>query len=408
MKTRVLVIDDDQGSLDLIERLLTQEDFLVRTLRDSTLAIDEIMEFQPHAVLLDIMMPKMDGFTLLGEIRGREEFDSIKTIVVTAKKFEFDYKRAFEEGADAYVSKPVSAAVLVEEIDRVLKDTMKITFWGTRGTIPKPGKDTLRFGGNTPCVSVEMTKDRIFIFDAGTGIINLGTYLVSLKKRLKMNLFITHPHWDHIHGFPYFKILFLQGNELAVYGSPHGGISTREIISGQMDSISFPITIKEFASRVYFNDITEGEYEIEDLPVKTISLNHPGVTLGYRLTNSSGKSVAYITDNELVPDDIEQRDLFQRKRLVEFLKGVDVLIHDASYFDDEYRSSKVRWGHSPITEVMKLAEEAQVKSLYLFHHEPDYSDDQVAEMERIGQEYCQNRNLDIKCFAAAEGDSISL
>ncbi|NQU03108.1 MAG: response regulator [Syntrophaceae bacterium] len=407
MKKRVLVIDDDRDSLALIERLLTKEGFLVRTLQDSSLAIDEIMDFQPHVVLLDIMMPKMDGFTLLGEIKGREELSSIKTIVVTAKKFEFDYKRSFEEGADAYIVKPISNSLLVEEIDRALKDTMKITFWGTRGTIPKPGKDTLRFGGNTPCVSVEMTKDRVFIFDAGTGIINLGSYLLSLKKRLKMNLFITHPHWDHIHGFPYFKILFLQGNELAVYGSPHGGITTREIISGQMDNISFPITIKEFASRIYFNDITEGEYEIEGLAVKTISLNHPGVTLGYRLTNSSGKSMAYITDNELVPDDIEQQDFFYRQRLVGFLKGVDVLIHDASYFDDEYKS-RVRWGHSPITEVLRLAEESEAKSLYLFHHEPDYDDDKVAEMERIGQEYFQKRDLNIQCFAAAEGESISL
>lgn len=407
MKTRILVIDDDQDSLDLIERMLSNEDCLIRTMRDSTRAIDEITEFEPHAVLLDIMMPKMDGFTLLGEIKRREEFNDIKTIVVTAKKFEFDYKRAFEEGADAYVIKPVSTSTLMSEIDRVLKDTMKITFWGTRGTIPKPGKDTLRFGGNTPCVSVEMTKDRFFIFDAGTGIINLGNYLLSLKKRLKMNLFITHPHWDHIHGFPYFKILFLQGNELAVYGSPHGGISTREIISGQMDNISFPITIKEFSSRIYFSDITEGEYEIEGLPLRTISLNHPGVTLGYRLTNLSGKSVAYITDNELVPEDIEPQDIFYRQRLVGFLKGVDVLIHDASYFDDEYRS-RVRWGHSPITEVLKLAEESEAKSLYLFHHEPDYDDDKVAEMERIGQEYFRERNLPIECFAAAEGHSIFL
>lgn len=407
MKKRVLVIDDDRDSLASIESLLTKEDFLVHTLQDSSLAIDEIMDFQPHVVLLDIMMPKMDGVTLLDEIKGREELSSLKTIIVTAKKFEFDYKRAFEKGADAYIIKPISNSLLLEEIDRVLKDTMKITFWGTRGTIPKPGKDTLRFGGNTPCVSVEMTKDRIFIFDAGTGIINLGNYLLSLKKRLKMNLFITHPHWDHIHGFPYFKILFLQGNELAVYGSSHGGITTREIISGQMDNISFPITIKEFASRIYFNDVTEGEYEIEGLAVKTISLNHPGVTLGYRLTNSNGKSIAYITDNELVPDDIEPQDVFYRQRLVGFLRGADVLIHDASYFDDEYRA-RVRWGHSPVTEVLRLAEESEVKSLYLFHHEPDHDDDKVAEMERIGQEYFQKRNLDIKCFSAVEGNSVLL
>ena len=117
--------------------------------------------------------------------------------------------------------------------------------------------------------------------------------------------------------------------------------------------------------------------------------------------------MAYITDNELVPDDIEQQDFFYRQRLVGFLKGVDVLIHDASYFDDEYKS-RVRWGHSPITEVLRLAEESEAKSLYLFHHEPDYDDDKVAEMERIGQEYFQKRDLNIQCFAAAEGESISL
>ena len=407
MGEKILIIDDDPALLELAGKYLEKAGFETHLLQDSSLALEKMESLKPHVVFIDLMMPKVDGFHLIKEIRERKEFAEIKIIVISAKSFEFDRDRAYEMGAQYFLRKPLEYKDLHEIVRRVIKDELKITFWGTRGTLAKPGVNTLKYGGNTSCVSLEFSKDRIFIFDAGTGITELGKYIISHNRRHKMNLFITHPHWDHINGFPFFMPVYRHGNELVIYGSSHGNISLREVIGGQMESIYFPITIKEFASRVYFKEIMEGEYDVEGISLKAIMLNHPGITLGYRATNSSGKSVAYITDNEIIPEDIEKNKNYLRNKLIAFLKGVDILIHDSSYFDDEYRK-RVGWGHPPISEVLKLAEDAEVKNLYLSHHDPDHYDDRVAEKEAFGRRYFEKKKLDIGCFSAIEGSSVVL
>ena len=407
MGEKILIIDDDPALLELAGKYLEKVGFETHLLQDSSLALDKMETLKPHVVFIDLMMPKVDGFHLIKEIRERKEFSETKIIVISAKSFEFDKDRAYEMGAQYFIKKPLEYKKLHEIVNRVIKDELKVTFWGTRGTLAKPGPDTLKYGGNTSCVSLEFTKDRLFIFDAGTGVTELGKYLISHNRRQKMNLFITHPHWDHINGFPFFMPVYQHGNEMVVYGSSHGNISLREVIGGQMESIYFPVTIKEFASRVYFKEIMEGEYDVEGISLKAIMLNHPGITLGYRATNSSGKSVAYITDNEIIPDDIEKNKNYLRNKLVAFLKGVDILIHDSSYFDDEYRK-RVGWGHPAISEVLRLAEAAEVKNLYLSHHDPDHDDAKVAEKEAFGRRYFEKRKLDIGCFSAIEGNSVVL
>ena len=407
MGEKILIIDDDPALLELAGKYLEKVGFETHLLQDSSLALDKMETLKPHVVFIDLMMPKVDGFHLIKEIRERKEFSETKIIVISAKSFEFDKDRAYEMGAQYFIKKPLEYKKLHEIVNRVIKDELKVTFWGTRGTLAKPGPDTLKYGGNTSCVSLEFTKDRLFIFDAGTGVTELGKYLISHNRRQKMNLFITHPHWDHINGFPFFMPVYQHGNEMVVYGSSHGNISLREVIGGQMESIYFPVTIKEFASRVYFKEIMEGEYDVEGISLKAIMLNHPGITLGYRATNSSGKSVAYITDNEIIPEDIEKNKNYLRNKLVAFLKGVDILIHDSSYFDDEYRK-RVGWGHPAISEVLRLAEAAEVKNLYLSHHDPDHDDAKVAEKEAFGRRYFEKRKLDIGCFSAIEGNSVVL
>ena len=404
-KKKILVIDDDKNMLEFSKAQLTKSGYETYTLNDSALAMEKINLYKPDVLIVDLLMPKVDGYALIENIRKCADLNDTKIIVVSAKAFKFDHNRVYEMGANAYLNKPFKYENLEAEIKSVLRNEIKITFWGTRGTIPKPGKSTLKFGGNTSCVSVELTKNRLFIFDAGTGIIELGEYLNSNNKRHKMNLLITHPHWDHIHGFPFFWPIYKQGNELAVYGTPHGNISLREVMSGQMESIYFPVTIREFASRVYFREISEGDYEIEGLSVKTMLLIHPGITLGYKIKDTDGKSMAYITDNEIDRRGEERHDTYTRHKLAKFLNKVDVLIHDSSYSDDEYKR-RVGWGHPPITEVLKLAADAEVKSLYLSHHDPSHNDDKVAEKEAYARRYFEERNLDIQCSAAIEGSSV--
>lgn len=402
-RKKVLLIDDDVDLLSIRRLRLQSEGYAVKTVDNSATAMDAIASFQPDLIILDLIMPVVSGETLLKQVRDDQCFRAIKIIVNTAKSFEFDQRHSLEWGADAYLAKPAEHDVLVNLIRKLLRDEVTVTFWGTRGSIARPGEDTLKFGGNTPCVSVELTDDRLFIFDAGTGIVNLGRTLVGAKKHYKFNLFVSHPHWDHIQGLPFFQPLYQQGNEMVIHGTSHGKLSLREVISGQMDSLYFPVTIKEYASRVYFKELEEGSYEVEKLPLGTINLNHPGRTLGYRLGNGNGKSMAYITDNEIFPEG----DQHNRRRLADFLSGVDVLVHDATYFDEEY-PAHAKWGHSALSEVLKLADEAQVKRLFLFHHDPSHDDAAVERKEAFGKRYFEKRHSGIQCSAAREGVSVTL
>ena len=249
-------------------------------------------------------------------------------------------------------------------------------FWGVRGTLPVSGPSSLRFGGETSCVTLEFAKGQFFIFDAGSGIKSLSNYLMAERRgRLEAKIFISHPHWDHINALPFFVPLYVQGNEFEILGASHGDITVRELISAQMDGIYFPITIKEFGAHVYFRNLKEESITIDNITVKTMLLNHPGYCLGYRV-EYKGRSICYITDNELYLESSEFYNPYYVKRLTKFISDADVLITDTTYTDEEYES-KVGWGHSCISKVINLAHDANVKKLYMFHHDPDQDDDAI-------------------------------
>ena len=403
MGSRILIVDDDEQLAKVVSTYLRMAGYEVNAVNDGSAAMGAIASFRPALVITDLMMPGLPGAELVAKIRADRGLDDLRIIVYSAKNFEYDYRASLEAGADAYLVKPVANQKMLDTIAGLLSSAMKLTFWGTRGSTPRPGRDTLRYGGNTSCVSVEMTRDRLFVFDAGTGIIDLGRSLATASKRRKVNLFISHPHWDHIQGLPYFQPLYQQGNEVVIHGTRQGRLTLREVIAGQMETVYFPVAVKEFASHVYYKELAEGDFEIDDVPMRAISLHHPGMTLGYQVKGPGGKTVAYLTDNELALNG----DAHGRKRLVAFAAGADVMIHDAQYLDDEY-PRYVGWGHSCLTEVLKLAAEAKVRRLYLYHHDPHQNDEAVAAKEAFGRKYFAERGLEIECLAAAEGHSISV
>jgi phosphoribosyl 1,2-cyclic phosphodiesterase len=401
-----VIVDDDADSANLLSALLHAAGYTVTYESSSVAALTHIRDKQPDCVISDIMMPEMDGFELCKRLKADEATRDIKIVVVSAKQYDYDQKRALELGADAFVQKPINRQTFLKQIKRVIEDKVEVSFWGVRGTMPVPGSTALRYGGNTPCVSIEFPRGQMFIFDAGTGIRQLSSYLLQRRQRLEAKIFISHPHWDHINSFPFFIPLYIQGNEFEVLGSPQNEKSIRELISAQMDGVFFPIMTREFGANVYFRDLNEGEYEIEGIKVTTMLLNHPGNCLGYRLEYGD-RTVCYVTDNELYPETEPFYNEYYVKQLIDFVKDADVLITDSTYMDEEYKT-KVHWGHPPLSQVVKLAHRANVKTLYLFHHDPEQTDDDIDEKLKTAKTMLADMDSDTQCVAPSEKTTVSI
>lgn len=300
--------------------------------------------------------------------------------------------------------KPIGSEV-PDGLDRAAgDDRMTVRFWGTRGGIARAGRDTAKFGGNTLCVTAELDRDHLFVFDAGTGMIKLGQF-VERRKCQRYNVFISNPYWDHVQGLPFFAPLQSQGNEVVVHGAGSGEFDLRQVVAAQRSNPYLPVVGRERGSPIDFRELEEGNYEIDQQQLSVIRLNHPGPALGYRLTSASGKTVAYVTGNEVFPHC--SGAAAGRERLLAFLQGVDILIHDATYFDNEYRS-RVGSGHSSVSAVLTLAAEARVKRLYLFHHDPSHDDEAIGKMEMIARYFFEQRRLPILCWAAREGAAVTI
>lgn len=370
------IVDDDPDILALLRSVLEKAGHTVVSSDSSQQALKEIPGVRPDCVITDLMMPVMDGFELCRELRRRPEIESMKIIVLSAKSYDFDRRRARELGADGYIVKPINPATLLASIDEFVSKHMVVTYWGVRGTLPVPGPSTLKRGGNTSCVSIEVGGEPLYIFDCGTGIKQLSDQIMaSGTQRFSAKIFISHTHWDHINTVPFFAPLYIRGNQVEIYGPYQGDLTIARAIAAQMEGVYFPVTIREFGAHVVFRDLREETLDFGTVKIETLLLKHPGSCLGYKVT-CHGRSACYITDNELYLPSDPRRDQRYLERLTDFVRGTDVLITDTTYRDHEY-PSKVDWGHSCVSEVADLAVRADVKRLHLFHHDPDQSDDDI-------------------------------
>lgn len=370
------IVDDDPDILALLRSVLEKAGHTVVSSNSSQQALNEIPGVSPDCVITDLMMPVMDGFELCRELRRRPEIESMKIIVLSAKSYDFDRRRARELGADGYIVKPINPATLLASIDEFVSKHMVITYWGVRGTLPVPGPSTLKRGGNTSCVSIEVGGEPLYIFDCGTGIKQLSDQIMaSGTQRFSAKIFISHTHWDHINTVPFFAPLYIRGNQVEIYGPYQGDLTIARAIAAQMEGVYFPVTIREFGAHLVFRDLREETLDFGTVKIETLLLKHPGSCLGYKVT-CHGRSACYITDNELYLPSDPRRDQRYLERLTDFVRGTDVLITDTTYRDHEY-PSKVDWGHSCVSEVADLAVRANVKRLHLFHHDPDQSDDDI-------------------------------
>ncbi len=398
---RFYLVDDDPVSIQLMTRILSKEKHTVFSDTSSKTALEEIPSLKPDCILLDIMMPEIDGIQLCSRLRKIKALADTRIVMVTGKFFESDRKRAFNAGADGYIIKPVDPDRLPGQLLRIIEDSLELTFWGVRGTLPVPGKRAVRYGGNTSCVSLSFARGQLFVFDAGTGIKELSDHLMAENPQmLSAKIFISHPHWDHINALPFFAPLYVQGNEFEICGPSQSQASIGDILSGQMDGIHFPIQIKEFGSSVRFRDLFEEELKFGDIHVKTMLLNHPGHCLGYRVQYKD-RVVCYITDNELLPESSPYYDPTYIEKLELFVRNADAMITDCTYTDDEY-NGKMFWGHSAVSRVAALAHSAGVGRLFLFHHDPDQTDKDIDEKQKIAKAELKKLKSHVRCIAPRE------
>jgi CheY-like chemotaxis protein/phosphoribosyl 1,2-cyclic phosphodiesterase len=293
---------------------------------------------------------------------------------------------------------------------------MLIRFWGTRGSLAKPGPTTLRYGGNTSCVEVRTADGTLIVMDCGTGAHGLGLALMSSGQPVRGHLMISHTHWDHIQGFPFFAPLFNRHNEWDIYAPGGLGQQLERTLAGQMEYTYFPVTLGQLGATIRYHDLVEGSFSIGGLRVVGRYLNHPALALGYRLEVGS-VAMVYSVDHEPHASDLGEpittastaaRPVHDEdRRHVEFLAGADLVIHDAQYSLDEY-SQKIGWGHTPAESAVDYALAAGARRLALFHHDPLRDDDGVDRLVEICRRRVEARGSGLEVFAGAEGQVLDL
>jgi phosphoribosyl 1,2-cyclic phosphodiesterase/DNA-binding response OmpR family regulator len=288
---------------------------------------------------------------------------------------------------------------------------MQVRFWGTRGSIAKAGAETVRYGGNTSCVEVRASDGTLVVLDCGTGAHGLGQALVASGERdTSGHILITHTHWDHIQGFPFFAPLRESDTEWWVYGPGGSGSSLRDTLAGQMQYTYFPVTLEDLGASVHYRNLTEGSFEIGGIHVTAQYLNHPALTIGYRL-EADGVVVVYATDHEprsrelaIGAQAIARGD---DARHAEFLSGANLIIHDAQYIAEEY-PARIGWGHSTVEFAVDVAQAVGAHRLALFHHDPNRNDDALDGLVKLGRDRAAYNNGALQVMAAAEGRTIEL
>src|SRR5256714_7251976 len=286
----------------------------------------------------------------------------------------------------------------------------RLKFWGTRGSISVPGPGTLRYGGNSTCLEVRADGE-IIALDAGSGIRSLG---IALEKEfqsqpIRLSLLITHAHWDHIQGLPFFAPAYDKKNEIRVRGYDGVEMSFAEIMAEPMKAPFFPIAMRELSAKVDIKKLTEMEFCVGKVQVRARFVNHPGVCAGYRLFTTAG-SIAFLPDHEpygflhsaksnhMTPEEAKKAASEERLNLVQFLNGSDLLILDTQYTDDEYQSH-IGWGHGSVTTAVALALDAAVRKLLLFHHDPNHDDAMIDAMVQTARHLAQQSGKELKVEA---------
>ncbi len=416
MPSRILLVEDDPVFRELTASTLEHAGYEVSVAENGARGLEMAKVESYHAIIVDLMMPRMHGFEVIQRLREHHQTFRTPILVYSAKIYESDQRKAISLGADGFLQKPVSTDSLRAALDNALS-CVKVTFWGVRGSVAAPGPDTVRYGGNTPCVTVDYA-GRTLILDAGTGIRKLGLVLQAEARDnpLEVDLLITHTHWDHIQGFPYFVPAYLPQNTVRVFGPRSLSKPLDKVLRGQMDPEYFPVALGDMAGKIIVEDVRDEVISLGEFQVTHTFMNHPGVTLGYRI-QVGGVSIAYATDTEVfsrmlqhtMADKAQAEGLGRSMDddLATLVDGVDLYIGDAQYTPEEYKV-KVGWGHSSCEDAVRLATHAGAKRFALFSHDPMQDDDAVDRKVEQCKRLVSELGGHTEVFGAYEGQTVSL
>ncbi len=278
---------------------------------------------------------------------------------------------------------------------------MQLTFYGVRGSIPTPGAEYIRYGGNTACVHIQLADETDIIIDAGTGIRKLGLELI--KKQTPIHLLLTHNHWDHIQGFPFFTPIYQENREINITPGQTSFNEPDQILK-QMQGSVFPVPSSALKSNITVQNLPEDvkSWELGCATIARLPINHPGRGSAFSITEN-GKKIVYMTDNELYPPYKKETDFLT---FVDFVKNADLLIHDAQYMLSDM-PAKSGWGHSVAEEAVKLAMAANAKQLALYSHDPERTDEKIDALVEHCNSFIQAAESQVTLFAAAEGLQLS-
>jgi len=430
MKRTILLIDDDELCRVPAAEMLRCSEWNVLEAENGEHGIELALRYRPDIILCDLLMPRGNGFQVCRTVREHIELRHTKIMVVSARDYPADRESAKEAGADGYIVKPLDLDELKGMLVRMFPNPIDATkppeaekraeipeggtrlrFWGVRGSIPTPGPTTVHYGGNTSCVEVRADGELI-VLDAGTGIRPLGQSLAREfgEQAISLTVLISHTHWDHIQGFPFFLPAYNARNRLRILGYEGARAGLAATLAGQMESPYFPIALKQMPGNIVIEELREMHFKVGSVRVEACFSNHPGVCVGYRIFTSEG-SITYLPDNELSTEitpgcnGVEPCSI--EAKLTEFIKDTDVLVIDSQYDREEYRSH-VGWGHGCVDDVVRLAVAGRVKRLYLFHHDPAHDDTFVTKMLAYARQLARDTGSDVEVEAAREGETVVL
>ncbi|HEX3720556.1 MAG TPA: response regulator [Verrucomicrobiae bacterium] len=452
MKT-ALLIDEDQVPRHALAQWLRQAGWNVLEANDGETGLAIALEQKPQLILCDLQAPRYNGFQLCRLLRAKPDaLRNVRIVVTSSGGYGVDRATALQAGADDCIVKPILESDLLRLMYSVPAHAEEpqmtpaerpsdpsgvefpllppgaipqgetlVRFWGVRGSIATPGASTLMYGGNTSCVEVR-ADGQLIILDAGTGIRPLGAKLAAEFSGvpLAMTVLISHTHWDHIQGFPFFDAAYNPKNRLRILGYEGAREGLLGALSSQMESPYFPVGWRQLPSHIELQELKQPNFKIGPIAVQSMYLNHPGICVGYRLNTSAGV-IAYLPDNEpfqrykfhaeaksqASPTGILEFARRMDQRMVDFVRGADVLIIDAQYDATEYQT-RVGWGHGCIDDVVALALNANVKRLYIFHHDPSHDDAKITGMVEWARQFVAALGETLPVEAAREGAEIVL